>query len=77
MELSRGQLESRAMQDRDKEEMRELLQMIVRNTDNMKALVGMQSSYGSNPVEEMMESLQTVSVFETRLSLFVLSFSRN
>ncbi|KAF8906062.1 hypothetical protein CPB84DRAFT_1844704 [Gymnopilus junonius] len=59
MELSRGQLESRATHDRDKAEMRELLRMIVKNTDNMKDLLNMQSSRDSNPVEEMMESLQT------------------
>lgn len=63
LELSHGQHLSRAMQERDKIEMRELLQKIVKDTDNMKALLDMQATHhGSDPVEEVMESLQTVSI---------------
>jgi len=57
MELARGHMESQAIQERDKEEIREVLQTIVKSTDDMKVLLNMQSS---RPVEEIMESLQTV-----------------
>ncbi|KAF8163016.1 ras guanine nucleotide exchange factor domain-containing protein [Crassisporium funariophilum] len=59
MEMSRSNLESKAIQERDKAEIREVLQVIVRSTDDMRALLNMQSSRDSRPVEEMMESLQT------------------
>ncbi|RDB23999.1 Serine/threonine-protein kinase STY17 [Hypsizygus marmoreus] len=55
MELTRGHQETRAIQERDKAEMREVLQDIVQSTQDMKALLSMQSS---QPVEEIMESLQ-------------------
>jgi len=57
MELARGHMELQAIQERDKEEIREVLQTIVKSTDDMRALLNMQSS---RPVEEIMESLQTV-----------------
>lgn len=57
MGLARNQLETRAIRERDQEEIRELLQKIVSSNDDMKALLSMQSS---RPVEEIMESLQTV-----------------
>ena len=50
-------MESQAIQERDKEEIREVLQMIVKSTDDMRVLLNMPSS---RPVEEIMESLQTV-----------------
>ncbi|KAJ3507608.1 hypothetical protein NLJ89_g6206 [Agrocybe chaxingu] len=56
MEMNRGQLQSKAIQARDNAEIREVLQIIVRSQDDMKALL---SSDDSRPVEEMMESLQT------------------
>ena len=46
---------------RDKAEIRELLHYIVQSTEDMKALINMQNSRDSRPVEVMMESLQTVS----------------
>ncbi|KAF9050727.1 hypothetical protein BDZ89DRAFT_1098758 [Hymenopellis radicata] len=55
LELSRVQLEARATQERDRAEFRELLQKIVRSTDDMKALLGAQSSA---VLEDVMESLQ-------------------
>ena len=61
MEMTRGQLESKATQMRDKAEIRELLHYIVQSTEDMKALINMQNSRDSRPVEVMMESLQTVS----------------
>lgn len=60
MEMTRGQLESKATQLRDKAEIRELLHYIVQSTEDMKALINMQNSRDSRPVEVMMESLQTV-----------------
>ncbi|KAF8964088.1 ras guanine nucleotide exchange factor domain-containing protein [Flammula alnicola] len=59
MEMTRGQLESKAIQERDKAEIRDLLQVIVKSNEDMKALLTMQPSRDSRPVEEMMESLQT------------------
>ena len=59
--MTRGQLESKATQMRDKAEIRELLHYIVQSTEDMKALINMQNSRDSRPVEVMMESLQTVS----------------
>ncbi|CAA7267623.1 unnamed protein product [Cyclocybe aegerita] len=56
MEMNRGQLQSKAIQARDNAEIRDVLQIIVRSQDDMKALL---SSSDSRPVEEMMESLQT------------------
>ncbi|KAF8168726.1 kinase-like domain-containing protein [Pholiota molesta] len=58
MEMSRGQLETKAIQARDKAEIRDLLQHIVRSTEDMRTLMTM-SSRDSRPVEVMMESLQT------------------
>lgn len=58
--MTRGQLESKATQLRDKAEIRELLHYIVQSTEDMKALINMQNSRDSRPVEVMMESLQTV-----------------
>lgn len=57
MELTRGHQESRAVQERDKAEIRDVLQKIVKSTDDMRALLNMQSS---QPIDEIMESLQTV-----------------
>lgn len=57
MGLARNQVESAAIRARDQAEIRDLLQKIVSNNDDMKALLSMQSS---RPVEEIMESLQTV-----------------
>jgi len=62
MEMTRRQLESKAIQARDKAEIREVLQIIVKSQDDMRTLLSMQSSRDSRPVEEMMESLQTVSI---------------
>ena len=62
MEMTKHQLESKAIQERDKAEIREVLQIIVNNQDDMRTLLNMQSSRDSQPVEEMMESLQTVSI---------------
>lgn len=62
MEMTRGQIESRAIQERDKAELREVLQGIVKSTDDMKALLSMQTSNDSRPIEEMMETLQTVKI---------------
>ncbi|KDR73425.1 hypothetical protein GALMADRAFT_124495 [Galerina marginata CBS 339.88] len=59
MEMTRGHLESKAINERDKAEIREVLHIIVKSTDDMKALLSMQSSVDSRPVEQMMESLQT------------------
>ena len=57
MEANRSNLDLRAAQERDAFEVRELLLQIVRNNDDMKALLAMRSPR----VEEMMmESLQTV-----------------
>ncbi|KAG5652945.1 hypothetical protein H0H81_002953 [Sphagnurus paluster] len=56
MELVRGRQESKAIQARDKAEVREVLERIVQSTQDMKTLLSMQSS---RPVEEIMESLQT------------------
>ncbi|KAF8892698.1 ras guanine nucleotide exchange factor domain-containing protein [Infundibulicybe gibba] len=56
MELARGHLESKAIQERDKAEIRELLQGILKSNEDMKALLNMKSS---QPVEDVMESLQT------------------
>lgn len=61
MEMSRGQLESKAIQARDKAEIRDLLQHIVQSTEDMRTLLNM-SSRDSRPVEVMMESLQTVCI---------------
>ncbi|TFK42874.1 ras guanine nucleotide exchange factor domain-containing protein [Crucibulum laeve] len=58
MELARNQIGSRATQERDKEEIRDLLQKIVKSTEDMKTLVNMSSSE-SRPLEEIMEGLQT------------------
>lgn len=57
MELTRGHQESRAVQERDKAEIRDVLQKIVKSTDDMRALLNMQSA---QPIDEIMESLQTV-----------------
>lgn len=62
MQMTRHQLESKAIQERDKAEIREVLQIIVRSQDDMRTLLNMQSSRDSRPVEEMMESLQTVGI---------------
>jgi len=64
MELARGHMESQAIQELDKEEIREVLQTIVESTDDMRVLMNMQSS---RPVEEIMESLQTVHTIPLRL----------
>ncbi|KAF8061461.1 hypothetical protein FPV67DRAFT_1509075 [Lyophyllum atratum] len=56
LELTRGHQESKAIQERDKIEMREVLEKIIQSNQDMKALLSMQSS---RPVEEIMESLQT------------------
>ncbi|KAH9483782.1 Serine/threonine-protein kinase STY17 [Psilocybe cubensis] len=58
MEMTRNQMESKAIQERDKAEIREVLQIIVKSTDDMKAILNMQS-VDSRPVEQMMQSLQT------------------
>ncbi|KAF8921531.1 kinase-like domain-containing protein [Mucidula mucida] len=55
LELSRVQLEARATQERDRAEFRELLQKIVRSTDDMKVLLSAQSTA---VLEDVMESLQ-------------------
>jgi hypothetical protein len=59
MEMTRHHLESKAIQQRDKAEIREVLQVIVKSQEDMRTLLSMQSSH---PVEEMMESLQTVNI---------------
>jgi len=59
MEMGRGYIESKAIQERDNAEIREVLQIIVKSTDDMKALLNMEHSRDSRPVEEMMEILQT------------------
>ncbi|KAG5645836.1 hypothetical protein DXG03_005177 [Asterophora parasitica] len=56
LQLTRSHVESKAIQDRDRAEMRDVLEKIVQSTQDMKALLSMQSS---RPVEEIMESLQT------------------
>ncbi|KAF5386738.1 hypothetical protein D9615_001785 [Tricholomella constricta] len=56
LELTRGHQESKAVQERDKAELRKVLERIVQSTQDMRSLLSMQSS---QPVEEMMESLQT------------------
>jgi len=63
MEIGRGIYESKAIQERDNAEIRELLQVILRSQDDMKALLNMDHRDAeSRPVEEMMGILQTVSV---------------
>jgi len=62
MEMTKHQLESKATQARDKAEIREVLQIIVKSQDDMRTLLNMQSSLDSRPVEEVMESLQTVGI---------------
>lgn len=59
LELTRGHLETRAVQDRDKAEIRELLLDIIQSNEDMKTLFNM---HASQPfaVEDVMESLQTV-----------------
>lgn len=61
MEIARGQEQSKAIQERDRAELRELLQHIVRSQEDMRMLLRMQPSRDSHPVEQIMESLQTVS----------------
>lgn len=51
-------MESRAIQERDKDEIREVLQKIVKSQDDMKVLLSNQSPAD---VDEIMESLQIVS----------------
>ena len=63
MELARGLMESQAIQERDKEEVRELLQAIIKSADDMRVL-NMQSS---RPIKEVMESMQTVCIIPLRL----------
>lgn len=58
MELTRGQLETRAIHERDKAEIRELLENIIHSNEDMRTLLSMNSP---QPVEDVMESLQTVS----------------
>ena len=64
MELAHGHMESQAIQEREKEEIREVLQTIVESTDDMRVLLNMQSS---RPVGEIMKSLQTVRTILLRL----------
>lgn len=61
MEIARGQIQSKAIQDRDEAEFRELSQRIDRIGDDIKILLKMQPFRESHPVEEPMESLQIVS----------------
>jgi len=66
MEMTRHHLESKATQERDKTEIREVLQIIVKSQDDMRTLLDMQSSRDSRPVEEIMQSLQTVGILCSR-----------
>ncbi|KAK0210526.1 kinase-like domain-containing protein [Desarmillaria ectypa] len=55
LQLARGQLETRAIQERDKAEIRELLERIVNSNDDMKALIEV---HPSEMIEDVMVSLQ-------------------
>jgi len=77
MEITKGQLESQAMQQRDKAEIRELLRVLIESTQSMKDLLNLKSSANSHPVEAIMGSLQTVFDFQNVLfgwSYFTLPF---
>jgi len=65
MQMTKHHLESQAIQARDKAEIREVLQIIVKSQDDMRTLLSMQSSRDSRPVEEVMESLQTVGILRS------------
>ena len=60
MKMPKPQLEPEATQERDKAEIREILRIIIQSHDDMRNLMNMQSPHDSCPVEEIMESLQTV-----------------
>lgn len=55
LHLARGQLETRAIQERDKAEIRELLERIVNSIEDMKALT---EAHPSDMIEDVMVSLQ-------------------
>ncbi|PPQ89078.1 hypothetical protein CVT25_006450 [Psilocybe cyanescens] len=69
LELTQSVVEAKSIQDREHSEIRNVLQTIVKSSDDMKALLSMQSSPGSRPVEDMMERLQTVSSCSCRWSV--------
>ncbi|KAF9036774.1 ras guanine nucleotide exchange factor domain-containing protein [Panaeolus papilionaceus] len=63
LEMTHSNVESHLVKARDQNEIKELLQSIISNNEEMKALLNMKPASNSQhprPVEEVMESLQTV-----------------
>lgn len=59
LHLRRAQRDLAAIQERDRAELRELLQQIIQNTDDVKDLLG----HSPEGVDQMMGALQQVSPF--------------
>lgn len=69
--MTHSNVESQLVKARDQNELKELLQSIISNHEEMKALLNMKPASNSQhpgPVEEVMESLQTVRYYLLHLT---------